>query len=332
MIARPRIRQLGLGELLDEMFRLYRSYFLEFIAIAALVLVPFSILSFLVQLPFQQQLAQFQNQTSGTFGAQSPFDSATGLLYGMLGSFGLSFLYLIVFQPLMEGALARAISQRYLNQTTGVGDAFGTALRRSPALIGARLLPALFGLLAYGVVIGIIVVGFVMVLGIGFSEGNSDNSFAGAIVILLGFAMIFVFATLGLFFVVRFLFTSQAIIVENQGPLQSLGRSWRLTQQVFWRTFGYLLIIWMLTGLLPTIVSAVFSTTLGIFLANQQTLLLLISTIISAIIQVIITPFSIISYTLMYYDLRVRKEGFDLEQQTSMMASPNQFVPPYQVR
>jgi hypothetical protein len=26
-------------------------------------------------------------------------------------------------------------------------------------------------------------------------------------------------------------------------------------------------------------------------------------------------PFNLIAYTLMYYDLRVRKEGFDLEQQ-----------------
>jgi hypothetical protein len=287
-------------------------------------------LSFVVQIHFQQQLAALQNQTPGVLGAQSPFDSLTGLLYGMIGSFGLSLMYLIVFQPLMEGALARAISQRYLDRTTGVGDAFGTAVRRAPALIGARLIPALFGLLAYGIVIGIIFLGFFVALGSAFSDSGSDNPAAGLLVILLGFGLIFVFAAIGLFFVVRFLFTSQAIIVENGGPLQSLGRSWRLTQHVFWRTFGYLIIIWLITGLLPGIVTTVFSSSLTFLLADQQIVLLLISTIISAIIQVIITPFSMIAYTLMYFDLRVRKEGFDLEQQTSTMASPHQIASPYQ--
>jgi hypothetical protein len=289
-------------------------------------------LSFVVQIPFQQQLANLQNQPPGSFNAQSPFASLTGLLYGMIGSFGLSLMYIIVFQPLMEGALARAISQRYLDRDSGVGDAFGTALRRSPALIGARLLPALFGLLAYGVVIGIFALGMFLALGSAFTDNSSDNAVAGVLVILLGFGLIFVFAAVGIFFVVRFLFTSQAIIVENQGPLQSLSRSWHLTRHVFWRTFGYLMIIWLLTGLLPGIVTTVFSSSLNFFLASQTILLLLISTIISAVIQVIITPFSMIAYTLMYYDLRVRKEGFDLEQQTSAMASPDQFVPPYQYR
>jgi hypothetical protein len=34
-----------------------------------------------------------------------------------------------------------------------------------------------------------------------------------------------------------------------------------------------------------------------------------------AVANVLVVPFGLIAYTLMYYDLRIRKEGFDLEQQ-----------------
>ena len=40
---------------------------------------------------------------------------------------------------------------------------------------------------------------------------------------------------------------------------------------------------------------------------------------VGSVVGVIVTPFSAIAYTLMYYDLRVRKEAFDLEQRADQI-------------
>ncbi len=326
MITRPRLRQLGLGELLDESFRLYRSNFLTFVSITALVLVPYQIVSFLVQLPFQGELAALQNASGAgaTVGAESPFDVFTDLLFWYLGLLGIGLLYAVVFLPLLEGALTHAISQRYLGRSTAVGESFGAAVRRSPALIGARLIPTLFATLLFGLFVGLFV-GLIYLM-VGRGE-PSDSSAIGALG--LGFLGIFFLVLLTIACIalyVRIFFTSQTIMVEGQGPWQSIRRSWQLTHRYFWRTVGYLLVIIILMYFLAGLPVTVIVTPLALFGLEYQTQLL-ISTVVTTVFSVIATPFSLITYTLMYFDLRIRKEGFDIEQQTSAMFSPEPTLP-----
>lgn len=326
MISRPRIRQLGLGELLDESFRLYRGNLIDFIAIAALILVPYTLLTLVVQLPLQQQIGQLQaaqlNQTD-PFANQSPFGFFAAIGFTALGSIVITLLYSIIFQPLLEGALAHAISQRYLDRPSGVGDAFGAALRRAGALIGARLIPTFIGFLVGGLIVGVIFGVFAALLGQSLN-GDTGGSSAGAaaLVFLIGFVVFVGLAIAALFVFIRILFTSQAAVIEGKGALESLSRSWRLTEGSFWRMFGYILVIglilWFIT-LIPTLLIVVPTT---LFLQNNPVLVTVISTSVSAVTSVIVVPFSMIAYTLLYYDLRVRKEGFDLQQQTETMLTP----------
>jgi hypothetical protein len=58
-------------------------------------------------------------------------------------------------------------------------------------------------------------------------------------------------------------------------------------------------------------VQLIFPDPIGDF-AMQQTLTLLAS----YVIQILVLPISLIAFTLLYYDLRVRKEGFDLQLRT----------------
>lgn len=340
MIARPRIRQLGLGELLDETFRLYRSNFLTFVAIAALVYVPYFIVNYVVQIPFLEEMTALNQQlatpnAANQVGPNFFTDFFSTLLFYMLGSIALSMLYVIFFMPLMEGALARAISQRYLDRPVTVGDSFGVALRRILALIGARLIPALFWLTFFGILIG-------MFAGIGYIAtgllNNDSSSEVGAsvgamfAVVFGGFGLILVLGVAALIIGIRVWFTSQAAVVEGRGPWESVVRSWRLTQGYFWRTLGYIIVVGVLVALLAQIPAAVITAPLSAMLEDQPRLYYLISSIIGTIFTVLSTPFSLIAYTLMYYDLRIRKEGFDLEQQASAMLSSSHPSPMINVR
>ncbi len=315
MQARPRLRPFSLGELLDESFRLYRREFVVLLAIAALVLVPYAVIEYLLQLPFQDrilriqdaQLQQFQNPQPGAdpFAGMTPMDFFGEILFASLLPLAFGMLYQIVFQPILQGALARAVSQRYLERAVSVGDSFGTALRRAPALIVAQLVPFSIGLLTFGAMAGLF-----------FGAVSTDTTFLP--LLLLGFFVsgLLVFV-LTIFLTVRFLFSSQAVVLEERGPIQAIKRSWRLTQDYFWRTLGYVIVIGLLLAIVGAITGGVIQGVVQLFLATNLQLVLLISTVISAVVEVCVTPFGMIAYTLMYYDLRIRKEGFDLQQQTT---------------
>lgn len=329
MIARPRLRQLGLGELLDETFRLYRNNFLDFVAIAALILVPYTIINFAIQLPFQTRLAQFQAQAGNpaTFQNQLPVRMLGELAVWYVILIGTGLLYVIVFQPLLQGALARAISQRYLDRPTGIGDSFGAALRRSPALIGSRLIPTLLGSVSFGIVFGLFVAAFVLMLrtaGRGAAQARTSVPLV-LLMVGLGFLLLLIASIVVGCVAVRIIFTSQIVMIEGRGPWASLVRSWRLTQRYFWRTLGFVIVIVLLVVLLSSIPTLAIALPVQFF-AGQRTYLIVASAV-GGILNVIATPFAMIAYTLMYYDLRIRKEGFDLEQQTTAMLLPNSHTP-----
>jgi hypothetical protein len=319
MIARPRIRQLSLGELLDETFRLYRNNFLDFVAIAALVMVPYTLLNFVVQLPFQSQLARLQNPANqiDPFAGQSPLTFFSGLMFGVVGSILLSLLYVVVFQPILEGALAYAIARRYLDQPTGIGDSFGSALRRALSLIGARLIPTLLGF-AVGAVIFGVVFGITFLL-VSRLDGSDGGGAIAAFGILFGFGLLVLAMIAVAYFVVRLLFTSQAVMVEGRGTIEAIRRSWRLTQGYFWRTLGLLAVVALIVFFISAVPAGIITFPVTLLLRDQPELQLMINTIVSTILNVLALPFSMVAYTLIYFDLRVRKEGFDLEQQAGAL-------------
>lgn len=123
------------------------------------------------------------------------------------------------------------------------------------------------------------------------------------------------------------------MFVENVGIGAALSRSWRLVEGRWWRTF---LIIFLLF-----VVYEVVRIALGAFLALGQALLQLLfpSVVIlwltassTVIIDSLVNPVIQIAIVLIYFDLRVRKEGLDLFQlaQGVVGISPPPPPPPLQ--
>jgi hypothetical protein len=113
------------------------------------------------------------------------------------------------------------------------------------------------------------------------------------------------------------------MFVENIGLGTAFGRSWRLVEGRWWRTFLILflmLVIWYLIGV-----------GLGAFLQLAQYLLALfispfiataISLATSQLISALVNPVLQIAIVLVYFDLRVRKEALDLFQMAHQLAAP----------
>jgi hypothetical protein len=101
------------------------------------------------------------------------------------------------------------------------------------------------------------------------------------------------------------------LIAEGLRGTAALSRSYRLVQGRWWPTLGALL----LAFLIQIVVSAVIGIPLGVvtFNAEPGSAAALVSTAVANVISsVITTSFFSAVLVLIYYDLRVRKEGFDL--------------------
>jgi hypothetical protein len=180
-----------------------------------------------------------------------------------------------------------------------------------PATIGsvlretlARYFP-LLGLVGLGI---LIFIGWIIAETIGF-----------ILLVLPGLA---VFCA-AIYLAVRWSLVVAAMMAEDIGPVRGLGRSWNLVTGSWWRTFGILLIVTIMQLIITYGLFILFGVIAALFATGdfQAALVQVGGTLLSALVS----PITTIAVTLLYFDLRVRKEGLDLDQlaqQTSPGPAP----------
>jgi hypothetical protein len=305
---------MSISDMLDAAFRLYRRHFLTFIGIVALLQVPMAILQFAAQLPYLQAIQRFAARPPVLAPGASPLDIfpfAQLLPYYAL-IFGLSiFQYLLVYN-LMTGALANAISRSYLGQPISILSAYNIGFKRFMALIAASLIPFAASLAFVAIAAGC-AFGAFYAIGV---RSNAQPNIGLAIAAGIGlFAVIILGGLAGLFFYVRLMLTTQAIVLEGQGPLAGLARSWRLVGQAFWRSLGILLLVYAFMYIVSLVVQLPLVAAGALFgmLFNTSGIYQGIVSLITYGVLILVLPLQFIIFTLLYYDLRIRKEGYDLE-------------------
>ena len=198
----------------------------------------------------------------------------------------------------LSACTIRVISDAYLGHDPQFADAVS---------LGASKIWSLF---VAGLAKGIILGGIVLLIGIVaavtipmIARGGS----AGAVPVL------FLAITVGGWFLAVvacvYAVTTPVVVLENlTNATDSLGRSWALTKGAKLRIFG----IFFVTGLmvfLPMVLVGAFAGILkAASLFSSQ-----VFEVIAAALPIILTPLLSCVITLVYYDLRVRREGFDLQ-------------------
>jgi hypothetical protein len=104
-----------------------------------------------------------------------------------------------------------------------------------------------------------------------------------------------------------------ALLFEGAGPIQALRRSFALVKGRWWATFLLVLVGLVLVTLFGTIVSLLPQAFAEIFAPENALANGIASVIGTTIAGVILYPYSSALLTIMYFDQRVRKEGFDLQ-------------------
>jgi hypothetical protein len=105
------------------------------------------------------------------------------------------------------------------------------------------------------------------------------------------------------------------MFVENIGLGAAMGRSWRLVEGRWWRTFLVLFLLVIITAVLRVGLAAflVLAEQLLLVVASQY-VVLAITQATNVIIDSLVNPVLQIAIVLIYFDLRVRREALDLFQ------------------
>jgi hypothetical protein len=98
--------------------------------------------------------------------------------------------------------------------------------------------------------------------------------------------------------VVRWLFVTQAIILDKTTASDALSKSAGAVAGRWWRTLGIALVIFLIARVPASIIAGLFSVTPPV-----------IGGTISSLVEALLLPLGTIAMTLLYFDLQVRKES-----------------------
>jgi hypothetical protein len=305
------LRPLNIADLLDQMVRIYRARFGDLIAIAAVILVPLAVV----------------RTIAAAFWEPGPELSELPVGFNMLmatggDDTGITVLLTWLLVPLMQAATAMAVSVYYLGGQTTLGDAYRFGLRRWLRLIGVALLVGLAaGAAALVVVIPISLLMGVIMAGIGTGTGTGPA--ATVAIVLVSVAVMFA-ALIGVVAImVKLALAAYAVVLEDRRAVASLRRSWDLTRGHFWRVFGTLIVV----GLFVLIINLIVILPVYLLLSAAQagvpeTVSNIVMAAVASLVELVTVPLQIIATVLLYYDLRIRKEGFDLAMMAEAIGQP----------
>jgi glycerophosphoryl diester phosphodiesterase family protein len=296
------LRPLTLAELLDRAFSTYRHHLWLFVGIMAVPAI-WSITSAVTMEVFKALTA-----VPGAKPADAPLQIAVLLI----GSFLFGIVYLLAYAFAL-GATTVAVSHLYMGRETSVGLAYRAVQphwRRLVVLLfwcWLRLFLTMMGIVAAGALAGAI---FGMI--------------APLFTVLLMALAVVGGGALCIFLVVRWGVAVPAVVLENLPARSSLARSVELTADNRGRTFLVILCALVITYATVALLQVPFIV--GATLAGPGTALSMLLGIVGAVLGGIGSMFSgpimIIGLAMMYYDLRIRKEAFDLQVMLDSLDAP----------
>jgi len=274
-----------LGEILDGSFNIYRRHFALFMRLSiVLVWLPTAIVVYL-QVRFSgsplEVLVLLQEHT------------VTVILVGLL--------MLIIWTTcslLLKAGTIRIISDSYLEHEPELGSALRLGV--------AKIIPLLLVAISKGLLLALIYVfgalGIVLLVLLGRIVGPA---FGGLLALTGGVALVWfvIFVACG------YGVTTPIVVLEDlSSSFDAFGRSWDLTRGAKMKVFGTAAVTWLMSQFLPQIVVGGISGAIG-----AQSTLQPFFIVLASLLSVILAPILPCALTLLYYDLRVRREAFDLQ-------------------
>jgi hypothetical protein len=219
----------------------------------------------------------------GARGVPTPPLSSVGSIASYLILAFLGLVVTLIALILSQGATVIAVSELYLGRTITIGDSF----RRVRGELGT-----IFG---------------VMML-------NGLATFVGLILLIVP----------GIYVMCRLLVGIPAALLENLGSRAAVERSWQLTEDSAGRAFLVFLLYFALSMAATMLFAFPFQMAIILVKGNPSLVLVFmgLAQVGTFIANVLVVPVMTIASAILYYDLRVRKEAFDLQVMMAPLVGP----------
>ena len=276
-----RLRPLPLGELLDETFKLYRRHFSVIAGVALVIILPNLIIS-LISGSYRANPVTYLQQVLQNANDPAALQAvqARQQQYTSSPLYLLSFPIAILMIPFTVGALYRAATSLAAGNVETIGSVLAGTARRYFAVFGFVILA---GLVALGS-IGILTIPVVI------------------------------------WVLIRWSVATPALFAEGVGPVKAVGRSWNLVRDNWWRTVGIVIIVAIMVSLIQSALSVLFTGMAAVVPGLSDDLRAGLVTTVATLVDALVSAITPIAITMLYLDLRVRKEGLDLDQLARLAA------------
>ena len=277
------LQPLSMSQLLDRAIRLYRKNFLIFVGIVAIAQIPATIVNMIgLWLAPPPEAIGFDPAASVTdlwlqIAESSGFGDNIGVWIGRLVT--------LLLVQLATAAMTKAVAENYLGRKVGLLDAYRKIGRSGLTLLLATFI-SFFLILA-------LAVWWIVVPCLGWFTG-------------LGMLIFFSLVILPL--------VAPVIVLEQRTAGQAIRRAWDLARRRIWWLIGFMLLLGIFSQLVVTgpAILAVFIIQSTVGSGIDATTSSLIQQVIALLLNLIYLPLQLTCVTLLYFDVRVRTEGFDL--------------------
>lgn len=282
---------MGFGEILDTIFSLYRKHFLLFLGIITVYFLG-SLVTYLLD---------------GSLQGSNRKDLVPNFVS-------------IPFVLVSMGGVIIATAAIFLDRHITSSDALKQTLRRFWYLLGIYLLWA-----------AVLIIPFIVSLL--FLSSFVRRGIFSFRVLFIPFA----FLPFSIYFAVRWGFVFEVLLLEKTNVKNAFKRSSELVRGTWWRVFGLLVLILLLSVAILYIVEISLGSIFILAkaaggtdfkeliqwsvmeedLGSSNLIFYAIMTCTDLILKTLIFPIWVIGIVLLYFDLRIRKEGFDIEIQVN---------------
>lgn len=143
--------------------------------------------------------------------------------------------------------------------------------------------------------------------------------------IVLGLGLLAGFLALflpGIWLYIAWAVVYPVMLVEGTGGVAALRRSFKLVETRWWATAGRMAVTYILVGVVAAVAMLLFLAPTEWLIGDTSFGALILEQSASLVVSLVTTPFVAAVTTLVYFDLRVRKEGFDLALLAERMGGP----------
>ena len=283
------IRAMTLAEILDTGFQLVKNRFGLLAGVSLLGQAPgivfFSVFS----------------------GFYDPFSTASedmaDIGASLIAAAALYFLMTMLLFPFVISAVVKTVGDLYLGKQLSFGDVVRSGLSRMLPLLVTYVIFVLVSAVIMGLGVAVVVVA---VSAISTLLGD-QGALGGAIAALLVIAGVFGFIAGGLIYFVASLIVAAVVVLEEISLFEAIARTWVLVTSAPGRAIGVAVTVYLIVAV-PAVGVQVLVGVVP-----------LLGALLSGVVQAVGYAYMFATTVVLYFDIRCRRESFDLEYLARMV-------------